>query len=331
MLNLLNDLETSLFVQDKLSELSLGIQKFSNRWNFRCPICGDSSKSRRKARGNYYPRTNSYHCFNCGINLSSLWIISKFKNCSFNEVKKEYLNYRLSSLNSFSIPTSSFIEKNIYKENKEEKFILQNTWADLTKDLEDMIKSRYILDAPFKPKNWKFFFEKKNKRLVIPWIKNGEIVYWQERAIFKFQQPKYKFPANLNKEIFGLDTLDESFNYIFMLEGAFDSIWVKNGIAIGGTSLTDYQKSILENKIGFTLVWMFDNQWKDSTSMEKSLKIAQEKPNEKIFIWPKEFQQKDINEYIISVKNLKNPFIDKDFLKNNIKNGLSAFISLKNS
>ena len=41
-------------------------------YNFRCPICGDSEKTKNKARGYLYKiKTNTnYKCHNCGISLS---------------------------------------------------------------------------------------------------------------------------------------------------------------------------------------------------------------------------------------------------------------------
>ena len=41
-------------------------------WNFRCPYCGDSQKSRTKARGFVYRKKNDlfYKCHNCGIGQS---------------------------------------------------------------------------------------------------------------------------------------------------------------------------------------------------------------------------------------------------------------------
>ena len=38
-------------------------------WNFRCPYCGDSEKSRTKARGYVFRKKNDlfYKCHNCGV------------------------------------------------------------------------------------------------------------------------------------------------------------------------------------------------------------------------------------------------------------------------
>lgn len=47
-------------------------RKSGNIINFSCPICGDSSTDRRKARGFIYSKSNKtlYHCHNCVVTKS---------------------------------------------------------------------------------------------------------------------------------------------------------------------------------------------------------------------------------------------------------------------
>ena len=49
--------------------LPLFKKKGDNLWNFRCPYCGDSQKSRTKARGYVFRKKNDlfYKCHNCGV------------------------------------------------------------------------------------------------------------------------------------------------------------------------------------------------------------------------------------------------------------------------
>ena len=59
-----------------LNFLSSRLDRFKrvrdNLWNFRCPLCGDSSKNKRKARGYVYQKKTDlfYKCHNCGSGLS---------------------------------------------------------------------------------------------------------------------------------------------------------------------------------------------------------------------------------------------------------------------
>ena len=56
--------------------ISHRFQKFkkvkNDLYNFRCPICGDSQRSKSKARGYLYQVKNNtnYKCHNCGVNVS---------------------------------------------------------------------------------------------------------------------------------------------------------------------------------------------------------------------------------------------------------------------
>ena len=59
-----------------LNFLSSRLDRFKrvrdNLWNFRCPLCGDSTKNKRKARGYVYQKQTDlfYKCHNCGSGLS---------------------------------------------------------------------------------------------------------------------------------------------------------------------------------------------------------------------------------------------------------------------
>ena len=91
--NYLNDdPEVCEFVQNRLY-LTVGrVQKGTCEWKFNCPICGDSKKIRSKMRGSYYPKTNSFKCFNEGCSASGLFIIAKFENKDISEVKRDFLD-----------------------------------------------------------------------------------------------------------------------------------------------------------------------------------------------------------------------------------------------
>ena len=63
----------SLYIDLKfIMMLSPRLDKFKkvrdNLFNFRCPYCGDSQKSRSKARGYFYRKKNDFffRCHNCG-------------------------------------------------------------------------------------------------------------------------------------------------------------------------------------------------------------------------------------------------------------------------
>ena len=60
------------YLSQVLSSLDQAKWKNENTLNHRCPYCGDSQKSRTKARGFVYRKKNDlfYKCHNCGIGLT---------------------------------------------------------------------------------------------------------------------------------------------------------------------------------------------------------------------------------------------------------------------
>jgi hypothetical protein len=123
-----------------------------------------------------------------------------------------------------------FNDLSIKKQNKEtfiEKQLLDNNWSILPQWVQDEVDKRKIYKSPYIKRNWELFFDNRTKRLVIPWTDE----YYQLRALTKKQENesgKYLFPPEIEKPIFGLDLIDPSFKYIFLLEGVFDAIFVRN-------------------------------------------------------------------------------------------------------
>lgn len=72
--------------------ISIRLQKFKrikdNLYNFRCPICGDSERSKNKARGYLYQVKNNinFKCHNCGTNISFNNLLKKVDS----EMYKQY-------------------------------------------------------------------------------------------------------------------------------------------------------------------------------------------------------------------------------------------------
>ena len=64
-------------------------QKHTNLWNFRCPICGDSKKSKTKCRGFVYEKRNKYfyRCHNCNYGTS----FNKFLEKISPALHKDYI------------------------------------------------------------------------------------------------------------------------------------------------------------------------------------------------------------------------------------------------
>lgn len=316
--------EEKVFVQNYIISNISGVSKHYDKWNLRCPVCGDSRKSKRKKRGWYYLDTNSYYCFNEGCTASGLFIISKLFNKPIEDVRKEFISTIKHVNNEYSIPIIESPKPQVQDNNI--KFLIPNHWVDLPEEVRKYIDNRKILTAPYLPsKNYKFYYNNRNNRLVIPWYKDNNIIYYQERSLDN-SIPKYLFPRDMEKQITGLNNLDFNFKYIFIIEGLLDSIFIYNSVPIGGLIPTSRQLTEL-NVLPFERVYFFDNQWVDEASMKITLKLARQEPNQKIFIWPSNIIEKDVNEYIIN--NSNNIFLDVNFLMSRIMNGLKILLEFK--
>lgn len=312
------------YCQEQIQCYAGKIKKTSTTWQFRCPICGDSKTNTSKMRGMYYIKTNSFHCFNENCNATGLFLLTYFTCKPFTEIKKDFINWARKHLNK---PIQQIIQPVQPKKEKEE-FNIPSNWILDTDEVKNFINNRQLNKAPFLPKNFKLYYDTLAKRIIIPWTRLGnEIKCYQSRAIYSYQQPKYLFSKGGAKDVFNIDKIDSNFPYIFLLEGALDAIYVKNGIAIGGTKPKEEQLQIIKDYWPLhTLVLMLDNQNKDEASKTAISKMIKQDIKQQIFFWPKNIVEKDVNEFICN--NDVNYFIDEKFLTDNIFSGARALLLL---
>lgn len=335
------DLDLSQYMVDMIYELVPGIKRHPDKLQMHCPICGDGKKKTSK-RCWFYIKTASVFCWNAGCaannGMSGLKFLSLITGKNINEVKTDLIKRAGSfstAINDENNKQSIFenlLEKSKEKHLIEDKLLDADWTSKLPKIVTDEIERRKIYKAPYINDKWKIYYDKAAKRMVIPWTED----YWQERALFKFQEAegKYLFPSNLNtqKPIFGLNMADLSGRYIFLLEGVFDSIWIKGGLAVGSLKLSNYQNELLkEYKKDHEIVYFMDNQWKDKSSLYESEKIFKDNPFQKIFVWPKELKKfKDVNESVIYSDKLINLWKSDKFLYSRVFNGIKGLLELKN-
>ena len=335
------DLNT--YMADMVYDYIPGVKRVgSNKLNFRCPLCGDGKK-KTSHRGWFYIDTGSYFCWNAGCiaadtGIQGLKFLSLVSGKPISEIKSELIKKAGSFSNALEKPEIKNISFSLFNDenndSKIEKYILDKIdlgdWTDkLPKFVQSYLENRKLNKASFLSKDYKFYYDKKLKRLVIPWTNE----YYQERTIFKSQskEDKYLFPSNSEKPIFGLENIDTKFKYIFLVEGVFDSIWVKNGVAVGSLTLSNHQKELLKPyENDYTIVYLMDNQHSDKSSLEKTIKLCEKNPYANIFIWPKALHMfKDINDTIIFHDKFINVWKDENYLKKYIFNGIRAKLELK--
>jgi transcription elongation factor Elf1 len=278
-------------------------KKGDNLWNFRCPYCGDSHKSRTKARGFVFRKKNDlfFKCHNCGVgaslgNLVKTVDSKSYKDYIFERYKKGVKTNNPEPEFHFNAPV--FRKKGILKGLKSiqdlpkehpARYIVEKRRLPL-ESLSDL----YLCESFYKFTNSiipnKFpSLDGDHPRLLIPFRnEDGEVFAYQGRA-FGDEQPKYitiKIDADADK-IFGLDKVDRS-KPIYIVEGPLDSLFLDNCIAMAGADFN------FEGDI--TVV--YDNEPRNKEicrQIEKSI----ERGN-KVCLFPESIQEKDINDMFIA-------------------------------
>lgn len=288
--------------------------KVGDKVNFKCPFCGDSKKSETKRRGFFYLRTGSYYCFNCGISLSGIKFIEALSGSDYHEIRREYVRLFLKS--GLSGQLSSYSEKPDSEPSLFNfKDAVKPAWRNpLTKDAMAYLEGRGLFKTPFLKDPLYSVFSKAGDReyILIPWRVNGVDAYYQINDFKKFGPMKYIFPKNTKKLVYGIDNVDPSYGKIFVFEGVYDSLFVKNGVAVGTKSITEYQLNLLRTRWpDHQLCISFDN---DRPGLESLVKYVSKGGNFRFFRWfNANTKQKDINEYVVARNDFKS-FADPKIL-----------------
>ena len=279
-------------------------KKGDNLWNFRCPYCGDSQKSRIKARGFVFRKKNDlfFKCHNCGVgaslgNLVKTVDSKTYKDYIFERYKKG-VETRSSPQPEFNFNAPVFRKKGILKGLQSIKELPSDHPARAlvekrlipSKSLSDLYlcESFYQFTNSIIPNKFPSL-DGDHPRLLIPFRdEQGEVFAYQGRAFGK-EQPKYitiKLDDDKDK-IFGLDRVDKS-KPIYVVEGPLDSLFLDNCIAVAGADFSNMKGD---------LIIIYDNEPRNkeiSKQIEKTINQGKS-----VCLWPDNMKCKDINDMII--------------------------------
>ena len=300
-----------------LNFLSSRLDRFKrvrdNLWNFRCPLCGDSTKNKRKARGYVYQKKTDlfYKCHNCGSGLS----VGNFIKEVDPILHKDYVMERYKAGETGKRKTK---EPDFKFESP--KFKPKKTTIDLP-DIGSLPKEHYArvyYEGRQIPKHFinKIFYTEDFKkwaqsvcqvdystlvsgepRLVIPFFdKDNQLIGAQGRALreSKIRYVTVKVDEKLQK-IFGLERWNPE-EHTYLVEGPIDSLFLPNCLAIGGADLKD--NNFLD-KSKTTLI--FDNEPRNYEIYNRMKRLIH--GGWSICIWPPSYNKlKDINEMVLNGK-----------------------------
>ena len=279
-------------------------KKGDNLWNFRCPYCGDSQKSRTKARGFVFRKKNDlfFKCHNCGVGASLGNLVKTIDSKTY----KDYIMERYKKgVETHSSPQPEFkFNAPVFRK----KGILEGLQS--IKNLPDDHPARQIVERRKLPLEslsdlylCESFYKFTNTiikgkfpslggdhpRLIIPFRgEDGEVFAYQGRA-FGDEQPKYitiKLDADHDK-IFGLDKVDKS-KPILVVEGPLDSLFLDNCIAVAGADFSNMEGD---------LTVIYDNEPRNKEINKQIEKTIDQ--GKSVCLWPDTMEYKDINDMVI--------------------------------
>ena len=315
------------FVDSKFINLiSSRLEKFSRKkpdlFNFRCPLCGDSHKSKSKVRGYLYAMKNNtnYKCHNCGASMSLGNFIKKLDPVLHKQYTMEKFKEGHAG-KTFHTPAPKLdFKKPVFKKKRK---------IDLPKASEHPGAKDYLVKRGLDPDE--FFYAAKFKkwantqtrafdntqyddaRIVIPlYTEDGDLFGFQGRALgpSKVKYITIMLDDDIPK-VYGLDKMDKS-KTVYVVEGPFDSTFVDNAIAMCGADVSLESLGIKD------LVYVYDNEPRNKEICQRIEKVI--KQGKKLVIFPSKISQKDINDMVLAGHDVES------ILKSNTYSTLKAQI-----
>ena len=292
----------SKFIGIISSRLSKFKRVKSDLYTFRCPICGDSKKSKNKTRGYLYSvKANiNFKCHNCGASMSFNNFLKQIDTVVHKQYTMEKFKQGHTGRN-FTVEEPKFT----FEAPKFTKKI------DLPKASEDPRPEGYLVARKLDPR--KFYFAEYFKewvnsikpifsstkydetRIIIPLFYNQNLVGVQGRTL-EIGNPKVvkyitvMFDDNAPK-IYGLDEVQKD-QTVYITEGPFDSTFIRNSIAMCGAD-ADVDRWGISNP-----VYIYDNEPRNREIINRISKCITK--GDKVVIWPSDVNDKDINEMVLS-------------------------------
>ena len=306
-------------------------------YNFRCPFCGDSKRSRFKARGYLYLNKGSfwYRCHNCG---DSRGFTSFLKEVDF----QTYRDYRLELLKengrSIQAGVARPVEVSIVQPENPKIDPLKSLKTIAQFSPEHPVRSYVTSRAIPEERMSKLYYVTRfmewintvlpgkfderqlrmdEPRLVIPFLdEDGGVFAVTGRSFKRESTVKYltvKFDESKAK-IFGMDEVDPS-RRVYIVEGPIDSFFIDNSVAFAGSSgaLPDFPDSVI----------VLDNEPRNREIVRLVERFIDAGKN--VCIWPGSMNEKDINDLVVSGRTADEI---KSTIDENTYHGLAAKLKL---
>lgn len=310
-------------------------------WNYSCPVCGDSTTNKLKARGYIYRAKADLFCkcHNCGYSSNLGNLIKRVDASLYDEYVLERYKAGATRYNAHKdvapiIPQPKKVE------------LLEDDILESLKRLDTLDVShpavKYVLNRKIPRSVWHLlYFAPKFKaftnsvspkfeepivgehpRMIIPYFTPaGKCFAFQARA-YGDEQPKYYTIKvdETEEKIYGLDRVDYS-KRIYVVEGPIDSLFIPNAVAVSGSSFdTPTIRSLLANA---TIVMDNEPRNKDIVKqLDKYIEMGYS-----VVMYPDYIEEKDINDM---VKAGRTPAEILELINTNTFTGMEAKLKFAN-
>ena len=275
-------------------------------YNFRCPICGDSSKNKNKARGYFYQVKNNtnFKCHNCGINISFNNFLKEIDSTTHKQYVFEKFKEGHTGKNFVVEQPEEVFKKLEFKPAFKKKIEINLPSAFQIPQSQTYLHSRAIFDGDFYyASNFKEFVNELKPysfedtqygepRIVIPLVRNHQLIGVQGRAL-SYNPIKYItiMLSDDEPKIYGLDKVRTD-SPVYVTEGPFDSTFIRNSIAMCGADADVGSWGISDP------IWVYDNEPRNLEIVSRIERTLDR--GEKVVIWPSHVREKDINDMVLA-------------------------------
>ena len=272
-------------------------------------------KNKNKMRGYIYRKDNDlfYKCHNCSAGMSIGNLIKQMDGTIYKEYTLErYKSGEINGANTrtqiFKIPSPRFgkVEAPTFDTAERCDSLADKHFCKIyltRRHIPTAFHNKLYFTANFKkfcdevyPNHGKEITP--DARLIIPFFDEyNNLIAVSGRALVtsdeKLRYVTIRTNESEDRLIYGMDRIDLS-EPVKIVEGPIDSLFLKNCVASGDSSLSITSKNINSNK----KILIFDNEPRNKeivSLMEKAIKSMNY-----VVVWPDNIRQKDINEMIMS-------------------------------
>lgn len=292
---------------------------------FRCPFCGDSKKSKYKTRAALFmtPDGTMFKCLNCDHPSNLRGVLRRVSDRLYSEYVSE-LTFKTSEQPATLKPkdVKKLTERGVEPSKKGVRKVNLRSIYELDADhparkywVSRLLPPKFMADAYWCPAYYQWVnacvIPEKFKealmqhdcgRIVFPFRNaEGVITGYTGRSIAG-ETPKYvAIKVEEEHMPFGSERVDPK-KTVYIVEGPIDSLFLDNCVAMGTSNKKmDYPDQ----------VYVFDNEPRNDSTVA----IIERAVNrgEKVVIWPRGFEYKDINEMVSAGIDVKALVKDRTF------------------